>query len=158
MGVSVRPQIIVGVPTSLIVSFRECVEEYEVHDKKGRPTGIMDRETTKTLHAIVDGVEKKQNIPEYFTEEIADFLGLEEYPKKGTFGLHITNYEMSDVINNSIVGISLLEMEDVMYSGNEVLDISHQLISETSHLVKHQVKEMYDVDYEPLVYLVANAH
>lgn len=153
MSVSVESSIVVGVKASELLTLQVKENTYEVHDRKGNPTGTFDKEYIKFLR-LKGNPENKYDYDGYF-EDIWDILNVNDYPNEGDFGLHIIDYESEDKLENTIVGISLKRTGDLMYKGNSAHEISLHKILDVKKDVQTQIYYQYGVNIDPKIYLIS---
>ena len=153
MGVSVSVSLVVGIKSGELVKSEVTTEEYEVHDKKGNPTGVMETESTKTIYLVNE--PKKKVKDEGYLEDVTEILNIDDYPSEGKFGFHNVDYESRDYLETGIVGIAVNRTGNLMYGGGAE-EISLEEILDIKKTVQMEVYSRYGMNVEPKVYMVSS--
>lgn len=152
MGVDARPVLVVGIRAEEFYSTETKVSEFEVHDKKGNPTGVIEKERTTVVTSNVGG--KRIEIEgggRPHVEEIAELLDLKNvrgYDNK--FGIQNLIYEHEG--DRMIVGIQVAEI-NAMYQDKDFKEIKQNEVIKAMNDVKMEVLNRFKKNVEPGIFL-----
>ena len=118
MGVSVCPMIVIGMSLDNLVTTRVETETFELHDERGQKTG--QHKTESKTYYDVQTPTGIQTVNSLYSDEIANLLGVEDYPSDTKIGIFTKSYK-GEGIDNYVLGRRILQI-DAMY--DEVNSIS----------------------------------
>lgn len=149
MGVSINPSIIIGVDVDTFIKRETKEEKYELHDTRtGKPTGKFETERKTVLKCgdkTIDG-------DKFYSDEIANLLGVEDNPYKSTaLGMHTIDYDNEQ----HILGVKVLRV-DGNYGENG--EISFEDFLKYKEKVAVYLQEKFDYEGEVKVFLEAGVY
>lgn len=150
MGVSVNPSVIIGISIAELISVRVEGDSYEEHDARGNKTGRVISEEKTFYVTKIKGEEKTlETNGKFYIDELCDLLDVKEYPSKFNIGLFSLKYEDAE-LEDYILGVSVASC-DAMYGEIDAVNIG--AVTDVIERVKKTIKETFDVNYEPKLYL-----
>lgn len=136
MSTSYNAGVILGVKASdLGLKIQEFTNTYEVHDKKGNPTGKFEKEIIKKMTFNYKVIERERLYNEDF-ENMVDV-------KKPLYVFY--NYEELNA-DNIIVGIYLSQRSYNDYN------IINEISLDRKEEIKNEIKNQFGIDIEPKLY------
>lgn len=139
MSTSYNSGVVLGVKISDIgFSVEKILNEFEVHDKKGKPTGQFESE--KMFKLIF------KNYISVVEEIYCDMLDEIISPNSPLEILDINSYYSEYSIDNVIIGIPIVNREYNQYNLVEEIDL------EKSETFKAEIKSQFGVDVEPKLF------
>lgn len=147
MSTSYNSGVILGVKLSEIgFNAKLNANKYEVHDRKGKPTGKFDTDYTWTLN--FQSNETEYNHRSLYSDVIEDIINI-EMPLE----LFDNNSSYQDDTNfdKFIIGIEIAERDYDDYNCLNEFDPNKKL-----DIVKSEIKNQFNVDVEPKLYFYFN--
>jgi len=140
MGVDYYSGVIMGVRLSDIgFKIEQTSNRYEVHDKKGNPTGKFE---TEDKYKISFRNEEKI-LDEIYNEEIETICNI-----KSPLTYHNNNEYDSDFdIDEVVIGISLATGGDDEWCSLKEVDISKKI-----ELIRNEIFKQFGINIEPKLY------
>lgn len=116
---------------------------YMVHDKKGKPTGKMEKDYSWKFN--YKGVETIEEGKQIYEETIEDIIGIK--PPLDFF--NINDYYSDYDVDKVVIGINIIDRDYDDYHYLEELSL------DKFELVKNELKSQFGVDIEPKLYFFA---
>jgi hypothetical protein len=156
MSVSANPVVVIGINSRALYKVETKNSEFEVHDKKGNPTGTFEKEYVTTLSTTVNGNKKsiEVNGRGWHRDDIETLLEIDDvggYNDK--FGLHNLTYEHDEV--RDIIGIQIASV-NAMYTTEDFQEVNCDKVIETIAVVKKEISNRFGVDVKPSLFLYGN--
>lgn len=145
MSQSVESSLIIGIKISDLLTEEVKIQSYEIHDRRGNPTGEFEKEYIKKYY-FKNKPEEKFDL---------DLSYLDDYPNEKDFGVHVIDYESDDRFSNIIIGIALKRTDNIMYNGNVVHEIPFEEILDVKKTVQMEIYSRYGINVESKVYLTS---
>jgi hypothetical protein len=137
MSVSYHAGVILGVKVAeLGFNVEKISTPFEIHDKKGNPTGKFDREILYKMTFQ----DKEKIVDEMYLEYVEEMIST-----KKPLVVHNPNYDDLD-IDNIIIGI------DIVHSGYDDWNLLKEFSLDEFSTVTTEIKNQYGVDVEPKMY------
>lgn len=141
MSTSYNSGVILGVTASnLGLKIEEISTPYEVHDKKGKPTGKFENE----INFKISFQGKEIIEDDLYPDSIEELIGV-KHPLK----FLNENYEDIDA-DTIIIGVELVNNG---YNENKVEEIE---LEDDFDMVKNEIKKQFGADVEPKLYYYFN--
>lgn len=152
MGFDAYPTLIIGITSDNLITSEEKESKFEVHDKKGKPTGKFEVEVETTYTAVVKGeqvsvVNESDNV---YHETIEELLGLDNIENLESF---CKVYDQDPELADFIIGAKVMEV-DVNYNPTESVEIKE--INDTIEMVKLILNKYYGYQGDVEAHLISN--
>lgn len=145
MSTSYNSGVVLGVKLPEIgFNIEKISTKFEIHDKRGNPTGKFEYETSfKFTYKGVEVPEEKLFNSDLYPDSIADFLKMKNPLKM----FHVDYENDDDFIDNTIIGVSIVKNHYNEYHFMKEISFDDKI-----DLVKNELKSQFDVDVEPELY------